>query len=305
MGAIRANEYMNTTGLYMLQPYDPDRIPLIFVHGLISTPQDVAQCDQRNRNGSRCCASATNAGSSPIPRETRRSTRRFVSGRNCDKLQQVHPDARDYVLVGHSMGGIVSRTQVTNIDRDDWDVIGKDKAGQFFANVKEGDLIERCTIFHANPHVDRADLHLHAAPRQQDGHRHSRRTRDPPDFPAGRSRIHRHEYGRQLHLHRHRRSQPHAHQHRRPVPEQPHFQGARRPPHHRPAPLDHRRPRQGRHAEQLGRRGGILELPSRLRASPRKSSPARTARANCRKPSPKSNASSTSISNQTDRKTTT
>jgi hypothetical protein len=39
MGAIRADERMKTTGLYMLQPYDPDRIPLIFVHGLISTPR--------------------------------------------------------------------------------------------------------------------------------------------------------------------------------------------------------------------------------------------------------------------------
>ena len=34
-----SSNYMKTTGLYLLQPYDPDRIPLIFVHGLISTPR--------------------------------------------------------------------------------------------------------------------------------------------------------------------------------------------------------------------------------------------------------------------------
>jgi hypothetical protein len=39
MGALRVAEHMNITGLYMLQPYDPDRIPLVFVHGLISTPR--------------------------------------------------------------------------------------------------------------------------------------------------------------------------------------------------------------------------------------------------------------------------
>ena len=31
------------TGLYFLQPYDPDRIPVVFVHGLISTPFDWVQ----------------------------------------------------------------------------------------------------------------------------------------------------------------------------------------------------------------------------------------------------------------------
>ena len=39
MGALRAGNYAGKTGLYILQPYDPDRIPVIFVHGLISTPQ--------------------------------------------------------------------------------------------------------------------------------------------------------------------------------------------------------------------------------------------------------------------------
>src|SRR4029453_3291681 len=38
MGALRSAHYEKKTGLYFLQPYDPDRIPLVFVHGLISTP---------------------------------------------------------------------------------------------------------------------------------------------------------------------------------------------------------------------------------------------------------------------------
>ena len=53
------------------------------------------------------------------------------------------------------MGGILSRMQVTSLDRDAWDVIGKDKAARFFKNVKPGDLIHRCTIYQANPRIDR------------------------------------------------------------------------------------------------------------------------------------------------------
>src|SRR6476646_9061411 len=40
MAMLRSSKYMEKTGLYFLQPYDPDRIPLVFVHGLFSTPFD-------------------------------------------------------------------------------------------------------------------------------------------------------------------------------------------------------------------------------------------------------------------------
>jgi hypothetical protein len=39
MAMIRPESYEQQTGLYMLEPYDPDRIPVIFVHGLLSIPQ--------------------------------------------------------------------------------------------------------------------------------------------------------------------------------------------------------------------------------------------------------------------------
>jgi hypothetical protein len=39
MAMIRPQNYEQQTGLYMLEPYDPDRIPVIFVHGLLSIPQ--------------------------------------------------------------------------------------------------------------------------------------------------------------------------------------------------------------------------------------------------------------------------
>ena len=38
MGALRASRFMSRMGLFFAQPYDPNRIPVIFVHGLISTP---------------------------------------------------------------------------------------------------------------------------------------------------------------------------------------------------------------------------------------------------------------------------
>ena len=155
MGALRVSQHMKTTGLYMLQPYDPDRIPLIFVHGLISTPRmwrnvvNEIDFDPLLRKHYQCWVFAYPTGNPPLY-----SALRFRE--ELAKVHQLHPHARKYVLVGHSMGGILSRTQVTTLDRNAWNAMGKDQARQFFANVKPGSLIERATIFHANPHVARA-----------------------------------------------------------------------------------------------------------------------------------------------------
>ena len=38
LAMFRASQPANKTGLFFLQPYDPDRIPIVFVHGLASSP---------------------------------------------------------------------------------------------------------------------------------------------------------------------------------------------------------------------------------------------------------------------------
>ena len=154
MGALRVSDYMKTTGLYMLQPYDPDRIPLIFVHGLISTPRmwrnviNELERDPVLRERYQCWVFAYPTGNPPLYSALRLRE-------ELEKIQQLYPNSRDYVLVGHSMGGILSRTQVTTLNRSDWDVIGADKSKRFFAKVKKDDLIDRSTIFEANPRIDR------------------------------------------------------------------------------------------------------------------------------------------------------
>lgn len=155
VGAVRASRRMGTTGLYMLQPYDPERIPLIFVHGLISTPRmwrnviNELETDPVLRERYQCWVFSYPTGNPPLY-----SSLRFRE--ELERIRQLHPDSRDYVLVGHSMGGLVSRTQVTTFDREAWDAMGKVEANRFFANVKKGSLIERASLFRANPRVARA-----------------------------------------------------------------------------------------------------------------------------------------------------
>lgn len=37
-GLLRADKISQRVGLYMVEPYDPNRIPIVLVHGLLSTP---------------------------------------------------------------------------------------------------------------------------------------------------------------------------------------------------------------------------------------------------------------------------
>lgn len=154
MGAIRVDDYMNITGLYMLEPHDPEKIPLIFVHGLISTPRmwrnviNELEADPVLRRRYQFGVFAYPTGNPPL----------YSALRLREQLAEYHrsyPDAPDCVLVGHSMGGILSRTQVTTIRREDWNVVGTDKADRFFARVPKGSLLQRIAVFEANPRVDR------------------------------------------------------------------------------------------------------------------------------------------------------
>jgi hypothetical protein len=150
MGALHADKNMNTTGLFQLEPFDPDRIPLILVHGLVSTPRmwrnviNELETDPVVRSRYQFLVFSYPTGNPPAYSAMRLRE-------ELEKFRQRHPNAKDMVLVGHSMGGILTRMQITDVDRDAWEVIGKDKAKLFFKNVKSGDLIDRCATVQADP----------------------------------------------------------------------------------------------------------------------------------------------------------
>ncbi len=112
-GLFRVNRFAYPTNLIFLQPYDPDRIPVVLVHGLLSTPiiwSDLVselQKDPLIREKFQFWAFFYPNGQ-PIPASA-------LDLRNeLHAAEARYPNATDMVLVGHSMGGIVSRAQVSS-----------------------------------------------------------------------------------------------------------------------------------------------------------------------------------------------
>lgn len=154
MAAMRGDDYMKTTGLYQLQPYDPDRIPLIFVHGLISTARmwrnvvNEIEADPTLRGRFQVWLFNYPTGN-PVAY----SALRFRE--ELDKAEKRYGFPHGFVLVGHSMGGIVSRMQSITLDRPAWNRGAPGLIDNLTAGLKEDDMVHRATLFQANPHVRR------------------------------------------------------------------------------------------------------------------------------------------------------
>jgi pimeloyl-ACP methyl ester carboxylesterase len=71
------------------------------------------------------------------------------------KVDKLYPNHRPYVLVGHSMGGIISHAQVTTVTRQTWERQMGDIAGGVFERNAKDSLIIRVATFHANPRIRR------------------------------------------------------------------------------------------------------------------------------------------------------
>jgi pimeloyl-ACP methyl ester carboxylesterase len=114
------------TGLYMSRPYEPGKIPVVFVHGLFSSPRAWVQTINE-LSSSPVIASRYQfwvflyATGMPIPASAQRLRDSLARARNL--LDPGHSDvALDrMVLVGHSMGGVLSKMMAQDTGSALWD----------------------------------------------------------------------------------------------------------------------------------------------------------------------------------------
>ena len=154
MGGFRSSRYMDKTGLYFLQPYDPDRIPLVFVHGLFSSPFDWVktinglQADPEIRKHYQFWVFGYPTGN-PILYSALRLREELA------RVDQLYPNHRPYVVIGHSMGGMLTHAQVTTLTRAMWEKALGETAKSIFRQNSSDSLIIRAITFHANPRIKR------------------------------------------------------------------------------------------------------------------------------------------------------
>lgn len=154
--------------LYLMEPYDPKKIPVIFIHGLLSTPLTWAEVtnevwgDAEFRRQHQVWhylypTSAPFLYSAWLYRQRIDEMRRFLDPDGNDPASQ-HLD-----IVAHSMGGLLTRTLITDTGDAVWDQVFRVPSGQLQATETDRQAVYGIThwkprrdvrrvIFIASPH---------------------------------------------------------------------------------------------------------------------------------------------------------
>lgn len=138
---LRVDRFSGPSRIVFLQPFDPNKTPLVLVHGLMSTPRMWAPlvkallADQRIRQRYQIWFFYYPTGK-PVPLSALRLR---------DALNDVakhHGPHKPMILVGHSMGGILSRTQVSRMTLHDAETIAPGISG-----LPPDNLVRRALVF--------------------------------------------------------------------------------------------------------------------------------------------------------------
>lgn len=143
------------TGLYMVQPYEPHKIPVVFIHGWWSSPMTWMQMfnDLRSvpeiRHNYQFWFYLYPTGQ-PFWVSAAQFRRELEELRQTIDPQHVQPALDQMVLIGHSMGGLIAEMQIIESGDEFWRLVSEHP----FSEVK-GDpqtLAELRQIFFFHPH---------------------------------------------------------------------------------------------------------------------------------------------------------
>ena len=147
-------------GVYMLEPFDPNKIPVVMVHGLWSSPvtwtqmfNDLRAVPEIQNNYQFWFYSYASGQPFTISagqmREDLANVRRDLDPSNASRaLDQM-------VLVGHSMGGLLSRMQVIDSGNEFWNLVGRGSIDDLHGNQHAISRIRSTLFFKANPSIKR------------------------------------------------------------------------------------------------------------------------------------------------------
>ena len=160
LNPLDLNKAEKLRGVYMLEPYDPNRIPVVMVHGLFSSPltwmpmfNDLRSFQELRKNyqfwfyqyptGQPFWVSATQMRSDL-----------FELRKTLDP-QTTHPVLDQMVLVGHSMGGLVSRMQTLESGEEFWHILSDEPYEKVKGEDVERQRLAAALFFHPNNAIKR------------------------------------------------------------------------------------------------------------------------------------------------------
>jgi pimeloyl-ACP methyl ester carboxylesterase len=147
-------------GLYMSRPYEPGKIPVVFVHGLVSSPRAWLQTINELEN-SPAIASRYQfwvfiyPTGSPIPSSAKRLREALVRVRDTVDPPHTDPALDQMILVGHSLGGVLAKMMVQETKSTLWDAAITIPQDRFKAPPELKQTLTDLLVFDPLPFVSR------------------------------------------------------------------------------------------------------------------------------------------------------
>jgi pimeloyl-ACP methyl ester carboxylesterase len=160
LGLLMPERVEKLTGLYMLEPFQPDKMPVLMVHGLWSSPVtwmemfNDLRSDPRIRDHYQFWFYLYPSGQ-PFWYSAAQMREDLARARQvCDPKGRLAA-LDQMVLVGHSMGGLVSKLQTTNSGNEFWATISDRSFAELQAAGEVRDSLARTFFFRPNPSIRR------------------------------------------------------------------------------------------------------------------------------------------------------
>jgi pimeloyl-ACP methyl ester carboxylesterase len=147
-------KYAETARLARLQPYDPNKIPVICVHGLMDSPATWAPMINNLRADPAIRAKYqfwfySYPSGYPYPHSA------AIFRKQLDEIKKQHPGHKDAVLIGHSMGGCISRLMITDAGDKLWKEIFDQSPAESKLSPETRQLLTDALIFKKREDVAR------------------------------------------------------------------------------------------------------------------------------------------------------
>jgi triacylglycerol esterase/lipase EstA (alpha/beta hydrolase family) len=161
LATLRPSKFENTIGLYSLEPFRKDRIPLVLVHGLMSTAEgwlpfaNLLRADPVVREKYQLIFFNYPTGSS-ISKNATELRKALATFRKDYDPGGRNPNMRNMVILGHSMGGILSNMQIRDSGNQLEELVFSQPLEELELDSESRATIEDRVHFDANPDIRRA-----------------------------------------------------------------------------------------------------------------------------------------------------
>ncbi len=158
LGLFRPERFMMDQGLYLQEPYRPDKIPVVFVHGLMSDPHIwqnevlALMSDPEIGPHVQCWCFMYPTGLPVAGSALRLRNSLEMAGKTFDPLNS-DPGFKRAMMVGHSMGGLLTRMQIEDSGDAFWHTWFKAKPAEVTLNGEASQLFRQSLLFKANPKI--------------------------------------------------------------------------------------------------------------------------------------------------------